>query len=558
MPVKSVIDIDLNSSEFSRFKELFDRYSETLAKTPAMWKASSKEQQAMAGSFERQTAAILAQVAVHKESDDADKKRLERLTTTDRLWTNISHSSGTIAKNVLDIGAGVLKWGSIIGGGLLGGSLFGLDRLGHSTSNERRSSMGLGLSIGQQQAFGTNFSRFVDPGSFLSGINSAVSDLSKQGPLYALGVNPNQSTEEVALATLRAVRQKALGVPVNQLGILESSFGLGNLGISTEDLRRLRSTSSDEFNSQLAHYGQDVRSFNIDDPTAKKWQNFTTQLSRAGETIQKIFVDGLGPLTTPLEHLSAALVKTVGTMMEKGGPIEHGINDLAKWIENFSAKVATDNFQRGVDNFMQAVGDMASVLHHLAHPYDSAVNAASRGIESGINAVSGFFGGSKSGEVDWAARVRATHSKADYLQLIAETERQFKLPPGILRNQWKMESGDSFNPGTSKAGAVGPFQFLPATAKELGIDPMDPVQAVYGAGMTDARLRKKYHDDIGKMLAAYNYGEGNVDRALRSHPTDWQLYIPKETQNYIQGGMAQSGGVKVAKFYGVTTPGATR
>src|SRR6202042_1874964 len=99
----------------------------------------------------------------------------------------------------------------------------------------------------------------------------------------------------------------------------------------------------------------------------------------------------LSPLTEPLEHLSAALVKTVGTMMEKNGPIEDGINALARWIEDFSLKVASDKFQYGVDNLMQAIGDLANLMHHLAHPYDSAVDWTSRKMESGINAVSSFI-----------------------------------------------------------------------------------------------------------------------------------------------------------------------
>lgn len=530
MPVKSVIDIDLDDQKFARFKELFDKYSEVLAKTPGMWKSASKEQHAMSTAFERQTASILAQVALSKESDDAEKKRLERLGTSDRLWTNISHSSSTIAKNVLDIGAGVLKWGSIIGGGLLGGALFGLDRLGQSTSNERRSATGLGLSIGQQQAFGTNFSRFVDTSSFLSGINTAVSDVSKQGPLYALGVNPNQSTEAVALDTLKALQRKARSTPENQLGILASAYGTSNFGIGAEDLRRLRAPGT-ELEDQFGHYRQDVKAFGIGDDTARKWQDFTTQLSRAGETIQKIFVDGLGPLTGPLEHLSAALVKTLSTMMEKGGPIENGINLLAEWIENFSLKVASDRFQHGVDNFMQAIGDMARVMHNVAHPYDTTVDWTSRKIEGGIKAVSGFIS-----NPPWEKKV--------YLKRLAELDDIWGLPADTLERQFQKESSGNFHVKDNASGHMGVFQFDAATAKRFGIDPHNPYQSAEAAAQYDSELRDKYGGDLQKALAAYN-GAGHLDQIIRDHPSDWLKYTKPETQNYVGAIAPGSAGVRI-------------
>lgn len=86
----------------------------------------------------------------------------------------------------------------------------------------------------------------------------------------------------------------------------------------------------------------------------------------------------------------------------------------------------------------------------------------------------------------------------------------------------------SGNPkAVSPVGAQGLFQFMPATAKEYGIDPFDPVQARKGAERYLTDLAIKYRGSLPHTLAAWNWGLGNVDK----HGLD---KMPKETRNFIQ------------------------
>lgn len=100
-----------------------------------------------------------------------------------------------------------------------------------------------------------------------------------------------------------------------------------------------------------------------------------------------------------------------------------------------------------------------------------------------------------------------------YKQDVANAAEENGVPQEILANMLKKES--SFNEavisGTKKStsGALGIAQFMPETAKSLGIDPLDPKQAVPAA----AKYLKQMYDKFGtweKALAAYNAGEGNV------------------------------------------------
>lgn len=63
----------------------------------------------------------------------------------------------------------------------------------------------------------------------------------------------------------------------------------------------------------------------------------------------------------------------------------------------------------------------------------------------------------------------------------------------------------------SSAGALGIAQFMPATAAELRVDPLDVAQAIDGAG----RYLRSLYDQTGTWrdaLAAYNGGIGNLQR----------------------------------------------
>jgi soluble lytic murein transglycosylase-like protein len=230
--------------------------------------------------------------------------------------------------------------------------------------------------------------------------------------------------------------------------------------------------------------------------------------------------------------------------MAPGGLMDKAINNVAKWLDNFAGDISAPAFLESVKSFVSDVGALAQAIHGAVEFIGGTAQAVKHPVGSMIQNLTG--GGSAVASMDFREQFKKNPTTAAYLQLLAQADAQFKLPAGTLERQWQIESGSNLHPKDSAKGAQGPFQFLPKTAKQYGIDPYDPLQAAFGAGQYDADLVKKYHGDVAKALAAYNWGEGHLDDVILAHPTDWLLYTPTVTQKYVARGMnAQAPGVVI-------------
>lgn len=138
-------------------------------------------------------------------------------------------------------------------------------------------------------------------------------------------------------------------------------------------------------------------------------------------------------------------------------------------------------------------------------------------------------------------------------------EGKYGLPAGLLSSVAATESGgDPF--AESKAGAKGLFQFMPGTAKDMGLkgrDVFDPHKSADAVARYLRYLLEATGGDLEKTLASYNWGLGNVQKkGMDNLPSETRNYVPKVMAGMRPGaGMAvdrampgQAGGVY--NFYG--------
>jgi len=140
---------------------------------------------------------------------------------------------------------------------------------------------------------------------------------------------------------------------------------------------------------------------------------------------------------------------------------------------------------------------------------------------------------------------RGNHKYED--MVIKEATRQGVDPKLAVHVLYK-ETGNLKDPenARSKAGALGVMQLMPGTAKELGVNPLDPMENIQGGISYLKKMYAKYQDP-SLAAAAYNAGPGRVDRALKSEGGLGNL--PRETRNYMVG-LASGGEVKHFQYGG--------
>ncbi|MDE1581213.1 lytic transglycosylase domain-containing protein [Klebsiella pneumoniae] len=122
-------------------------------------------------------------------------------------------------------------------------------------------------------------------------------------------------------------------------------------------------------------------------------------------------------------------------------------------------------------------------------------------------------------------------------------EGKYGLPAGLLSSVAATESGgDPF--AESKAGAKGLFQFMPGTAKDMGLkgrDVYDPHKSAEAAAKYLRWLMDATGGDLEKTLASYNWGLGNVQKkGMDNLPLETRNYVPK-----VMAGMRPGAGMAV-------------
>jgi hypothetical protein len=129
----------------------------------------------------------------------------------------------------------------------------------------------------------------------------------------------------------------------------------------------------------------------------------------------------------------------------------------------------------------------------------------------------------------------ASLSGVPYADLFTRAGSRHGVDPALLAAVAQQESGFDAS-AVSPAGAQGLMQFMPATARGLGVDPFDPASAVDGAARYLADLTRQFGStELG--LAAYNAGPGTVRRhgGIPPYP---------ETQDYVRNVMSKAAALR--------------
>lgn len=136
----------------------------------------------------------------------------------------------------------------------------------------------------------------------------------------------------------------------------------------------------------------------------------------------------------------------------------------------------------------------------------------------------GSSGGSGT-DYNWLAKRHDRRSKYD--EIIERYAEKYRVDPVLVRAVIQVES--DFKPGcVSHKNARGLMQLIPATAQRYGVKSVhDPEQNIHGGIRYLRDLLEMFNDDLPRALAAYNAGEGAVQKHGGIPPYD-------ETTEYVK------------------------
>lgn len=118
-------------------------------------------------------------------------------------------------------------------------------------------------------------------------------------------------------------------------------------------------------------------------------------------------------------------------------------------------------------------------------------------------------------------------SKNSFDNIIRQAAQTHGVSEGLIKAVMHTESGFNSN-ARSPVGAQGLMQLMPATARRFNVsNSFDPQQNIFGGAKYLSWLMKRFNGNTNLALAAYNAGEGNVDKYGGVPPF-------RETQDYVR------------------------
>ena len=373
MPLRETYGIDVDDASFNEFMRTFEKYRDVLDRMPGAWGKVNEK----IGEARSEFADIAASMLSMMEMTNKSSREIERFERhaggASRFISGMAREARDIAHHLGDATRSILRWTGVstAAAGLLGfGSLWGLEHLGSSAGNLRRSSLGLGFAPGNaatMQAFQTNLGRLIDPGTFLGGVNTAMNDASMRWALNANGISGAQiqggDTGSVGLSLLQNMWRELQNVPQGQLAQVMQARGM-NQFMSLDAARRMQQTPYSELDNLISRTRSSGAGNRMSDQTLRDWQDFDTALKTAGNTLWDTVVRDLHPLTIPLTDLSAAFTKTVDAFLNAPW-LKQWIDDAADGLKEFAGYVGTEAFKDQVKGFVEKVGALAKEVGTL-------------------------------------------------------------------------------------------------------------------------------------------------------------------------------------------------
>ncbi|EEJ6792713.1 lytic transglycosylase domain-containing protein [Salmonella enterica subsp. enterica] len=474
---------------------------------------------------------------LNKELARAEKERQKELKKQQDDVEKFGKSAVSAFRNVTTAAAGFLG---------IGAGLYGIKQLFTSTANEivRASTQAkffgtdvnkmFGMRRGFQQA-GLNGDAFIGASGNARMALANIKDPTIFGGLTGAAQNL------MVLGARTGLNINNLGDPNKALGEF-TRYGKSH---SQENLMQVMAAAGFDPTDAAKIKSGELKSL-VDSETKKS--NITAQQVREQE---KLMVT-LGQLDSQFTRLKTDLAIAFAP------EVVNGLKAFGSWIEKNHGNIIGffDDAGKTAKRFTEAVGGAENALKLLAAAYvgSKVTGGAVPPWLAGLVAYGTYLYNDQNNIKD-SAESSLSYTKRN----IGDAGRaigfdtDFGRKPGTVMGdniQWdipgatetlldairKVESSDGAKLYSHK-GAVGEYQFMADTGREMGLrvdgqvdDRLDPEKSRAAAQIYMSKLLKKYDGNLDNALMAYNWGMGNVDKWIANGSDPAKL--PKETRDY--------------------------
>ncbi|HHT8251505.1 TPA: lytic transglycosylase domain-containing protein [Citrobacter braakii] len=474
---------------------------------------------------------------LNKELARAEKERQQELKKQQGEVEKFGKSTVSAFRNAYTAAAGFLG---------IGAGLYGIKQLFTSTSNE------IVRASNQAKFFGTDVNKMfgmrrgfqqagLNGDAFIGASGNARMALANIKDPTIFGGLTGAAQNLMVLGARTGLNINNLGDPNKALGEF-TRYGKSH---SQENLMQVMAAAGFDSTDAAKIKSGELKSL-VDSETKKS--NITAQQVREQE---KLMVT-LGQLDSQFTRLKTDLAIAFAP------EVVNGLKAFGSWIEKNHGNIIGffDDAGKTAKRFTEAVGGAENALKLLAAAYvgSKVTGGAVPPWLAGLVAYGTYLYNDQNNIKD-SAESSLSYTKrniGDAARAIG-FDTDFGRKPGTVMGdniQWdipgatetlldairKVESSDGAKLYSHK-GAVGEYQFMADTGREMGLrvddqvdDRLDPEKSRAAAQIYMSKLLKKYDGNLDNALMAYNWGMGNVDKWI-SNGSD-PAKLPKETRDY--------------------------
>jgi len=511
MTAKSIITVDIDDSKFNAFYAMFQKYQAQIDEMPEGWeKIVDKIDDAGEGmkEFSKSSMSTKDFMMIAAIQAGAISKAIHQATgVQDKFNTKTKDGAiqmGKMAKFSKEMHKDISKMSSVLLKlGALGGSALAIPTAVFASVNklagQNLQARGLGLRIGQTQAFEANFEKFGLSGSDLGNIANAQGDPTKWRALISAGLTPQQiqseDAEQLTYDFARAASSKyrswqKAGMPAASMA---QAYGFTDF-LSLQQMRTGASYGDEEWQKAQQKTIEAAKKAEVDQGTADQASDVKASLKSDWAQVLNTFNEQLAAAAPELKALGDSAAAAAVSLLKVAGP------------------------------------EAKSLLHAIENP--GVVGPNEGRVTTGLRTMGNWIWSNVLGRQE---NVPVQNAQVpEQINDSRQLESSAGLPGGMLGAQYQAES-DSGRRLLSPKGAKGPLQFMDPTWKEWGNggNVNDLGDSMRAASRYDSFLLKRYGGDVRKALAAYNWGMGNLDKDIAQNGANWEAHAPMETQNYI-------------------------